>query len=428
MLPLLLDSALRSLVLGAAVWALLKLARLCDTRTETAIWTAVLIAALAMPLLSHHIPGLVLNLPWSGSAPPSSDGALPSAAFPTAGLPAWDARHIEAGLLGIYFVGLILCGLRLAAGLLLTLRLYRRAGAVDAEWSEGRDIRVSAEIQSPVSLAGAILVTVDYRDWSPAKRAAVLAHEEAHIARGDFFVQLAARIHCVLFWFSPFAWWLQSKLAEIAETASDDAAVRRLDDRTAYAEILVEVARCAQRAPLIIAMAKSSFIEQRVDHILSEVPDRHLSPPLRALSLAAIAALAFAVAGARAVVSTPAPTAGRAGPALEARVVRRGQLVATHAGSYTPRREKQVAIGKSNIGAAAAPAALKSPSVARNTDEVTYNPRALLDPVYAARPESVPASVLVHAGKTYYVRANERPVADAGVVYGMDRQVRAAGN
>jgi len=43
MLRLLLDSAMRSLLLGLVVWALLKLARLSDTRTETAIWTAVLL-------------------------------------------------------------------------------------------------------------------------------------------------------------------------------------------------------------------------------------------------------------------------------------------------------------------------------------------------------------------------------------------------
>jgi hypothetical protein len=37
MLPVLLDSAVRSLLLGVVVWLLLKVARVCDTRTDTAV-------------------------------------------------------------------------------------------------------------------------------------------------------------------------------------------------------------------------------------------------------------------------------------------------------------------------------------------------------------------------------------------------------
>ena len=63
MLPVLLDSALRSFFLGLLVLSVLKLARLRDSRTETAIWTSVLIAALSMPVLSRHMPALLLVLP-----------------------------------------------------------------------------------------------------------------------------------------------------------------------------------------------------------------------------------------------------------------------------------------------------------------------------------------------------------------------------
>ena len=46
------QSALRSLFLGALVFAILRRVRLRDLRAETHIWTAVLAAALAMPLLT----------------------------------------------------------------------------------------------------------------------------------------------------------------------------------------------------------------------------------------------------------------------------------------------------------------------------------------------------------------------------------------
>jgi len=49
---------------------------------------------------------------------------------------------------------------------------------------------------------------------------------------------------------------------------------------------------------------------------------------------------------------------------------------------------------------------------------VSYNPRALLDPVYVAPRPYVPASTLVHAGRTFYIRSNEPPVAEVAVADG----------
>jgi beta-lactamase regulating signal transducer with metallopeptidase domain len=421
MLSLLLDSAMRSLLLGLAVWVLLKLARLCDTRTETAIWTAVLIAALSMPVLSHHVPGLVLTVPHLSAARPESVTALRQLAAHQVSLPhdgnfsglalAWLARCGETCLLGTYAVGLFVCLTRIATGLLLTLRLYCRAVPVEAAWAGARNIRVSNELKGPVSIAGAILLPVDCDEWSKAKIDAVLAHEEAHIARADFFVQLAALIHCSLFWFSPFAWWLQSKLAEIAETASDEAAILRLKDRATYAEILVEVSRCAQKTPLIVGMAKGPFIQQRVEHILSEAPRHNLSLPLRVLIVAALTALALAVAGAKTVESSMAPAArvpvvtAVAKPRLP-RASAKYAASSTHAAAVGPARQIREAV---NIGES-------------RGDDVTYNPRALLDPVYTPTPNYIPASTIAHAGKAFYIRSTERAVADVSVADGRDRQ------
>jgi hypothetical protein len=55
----------------------------------------------------------------------------------------------------------------------------------------------------------------------------------------------------------------------------------------------------------------------------------------------------------------------------------------------------------------------EAPNIAQDRDEeVTYDPRALLDPIYAPKPHHAPASTIVHAGKTFYIRSTERPVAD----------------
>jgi hypothetical protein len=383
----------------------------------------VLIAALSMPLLSRHLPGLTLTLPRSAAPAAASMTALESLGAPAASSPEggwhlfrWLALHGGACLTAAYAAGLSVCLARLAAGLVLTLRLHRRARPVRAEWVRGRKIRASTEIKSPVSFAGTILLPADHGEWSTAKREAVLAHEEAHIARGDFYVQLAALIHCALFWFSPFAWWLQSKLSQIAEAASDEAAVLRLNDRVTYAEILVEVSRRAQKAPLMVGIAKSGLIQRRVEHILSEIPKQAPSLPVRMLGVAALAAFAIAVASAKAVFG---PVSAAARP----------PVAAAHAPSATAAKPAEPRPGKGALATAVAVHAVypgaKASSTARGADEHRYDPRALLDPANAPMPRYVPASTVVHAGREFYIRSTERPVADASVTYELDRRTHA---
>ena len=65
MLDLLLESALRSLALGAVVWFGLALLRVRNPRAHMTAWTVVLVASLAMPALMHR---LTVSIP--AAAPP----------------------------------------------------------------------------------------------------------------------------------------------------------------------------------------------------------------------------------------------------------------------------------------------------------------------------------------------------------------------
>jgi beta-lactamase regulating signal transducer with metallopeptidase domain len=410
-MSLLLESALRSLLLGLLVWTLLKLLRMRDTGTETIIWTFVLIVALSMPLLSHYLPRLLVTVPHLAA------GAAPAAARPLSGAvqaaPSllWLARAGQLMLSSIYLLGFVVCLGRLITGLILTLRLYLRAVPVQADWVRGRPIRASAALKGPASLAHTILLPADFTSWSAAKREAVLAHEAAHIARRDFFVQLAASVHCALFWFSPFAWWLQSKLAEIAESASDEAAVRRLNDPLMYAEILVDVARRAGGAPLIVAMAHGPLIQHRIDRILGATATRNLSPPLRVLVVAALTLVALTVASARAAIGADPASATSLRPVH----VTAARTAATTT-SATSARKAAAARRREPVSRAAPPSQIASKVDDRET--VSYNPRALLDPVYVATRPYVPPSTIVHAGQTFYIRSTERPVAEVSVADG----------
>src|SRR6202012_112601 len=157
----------------------------------------------------------------------------------------WLLAHTGLLAWSIYGAVAVLGLARLATGLVLVTRLYRAATPVEATWTEGWSVRISDRIASPRTFGRCILLPADHDTWPVAKRAAVLAHERSHVARGDFFVLLLAALYRALFWFSPFAWWLQSHLSALAERASDDAAIRQIQDRAGYAEILIEVSRHA---------------------------------------------------------------------------------------------------------------------------------------------------------------------------------------
>jgi hypothetical protein len=81
MLDLLLESALRSLALGVAVWLGLVFLRVRNPRAQMTAWTVVLVASLAMPVLMHRltvtIPAAAPTLGVVESLSPRLSGPLP---------------------------------------------------------------------------------------------------------------------------------------------------------------------------------------------------------------------------------------------------------------------------------------------------------------------------------------------------------------
>lgn len=179
-----------------------------------------------------------------------------------------------------FFVG-IAFGRRLlrAAQILCDPQVTNRIGA--RAYTAGLDvIPVAAEsdlISVPVTMGAlrpVILLPADWREWDDAKLDAVVAHEVSHVARRDAFTQRISLLHRAIFWFSPLAWWLDRRLADLAEQASDEAALSCGADRTDYAKTLLGFFEALQAAPgrvwwQGVSMAKAGQAEQRVDRILA---------------------------------------------------------------------------------------------------------------------------------------------------------------
>jgi beta-lactamase regulating signal transducer with metallopeptidase domain len=298
MFALLLESAVRSLVLAIAVCFGLKVFRVRGGQAKRVAWTVVLIAALSMPLLMQW-SAVTLTAPavtpeWITAAPPVVQLARQHVPQNVA-LP--GPRNWSVILFQAYLVVSSALLLRLFVGLGLTLRLVWNAKTVRV--SDDLDVCVSSSLRAPVTFGSRILLPDEWLNWDSTTRLAVLSHERSHVERGDFYIQLLASIHRVIFWFSPLAWWMQARLTELAELESDDAAIVEVADRSKYAEILLELAnRPAPRDVMGIAMARPSTVSRRIERILAETAVRgKLGGTRRAVLILCIFPLIVLMAG-----------------------------------------------------------------------------------------------------------------------------------
>jgi beta-lactamase regulating signal transducer with metallopeptidase domain len=119
-----------------------------------------------------------------------------------------------------------------------------------------------------------IVLPADAGDWPRERLDVVLAHEVAHIARGDWAVQTVAEICKAIYWFNPLFWIACARLRYESERACDDAVMAMGVTSHAYATELLELARSLGRQPRAwlpapAMAARPSNLERRVRAMLN---------------------------------------------------------------------------------------------------------------------------------------------------------------
>ncbi|MGA2536183.1 MAG: M56 family metallopeptidase [Terracidiphilus sp.] len=364
MIPVFIEAALRSILVGLAVAVGLRIFRVRNVFAQKAAWSLVLVSALAMPLLlpfaaqwallpagfnvvlpahpmtlleelqariqakagsesklvppiepiPHSDPSWMQETPAAEQAgAPRADktpsrsarakqGARPqqNAAFIPDDSASSSAQSIAYNTdrmqeaqspaskqitvspivlaLILYFGIAALFLVRIALGLLITIRLWRTATPVAAHelpydavpLQIPASIRASSKIGSPLTIGSAILLPADFETWDSEKLRIVLAHERSHVRQGDFYLQFLASLYAALVWFSPLGWWLKHELAELAEAISDRAATEEAATRTSYAQILLEFAAAPRRMSIGVAMARPGSLSRRIERLLND--------------------------------------------------------------------------------------------------------------------------------------------------------------
>ncbi|HWE40033.1 MAG TPA: M56 family metallopeptidase [Isosphaeraceae bacterium] len=106
-----------------------------------------------------------------------------------------------------------------------------------------------------------VLLPRDWRHWLEAERRVVLAHELAHIRRGDFGAALLAQASLALSFYQPLAHWFAGRLRLEQELAADDLGATLSGGRVAYLTTLAGLALRQDARPA--AWPARSFLPTR---------------------------------------------------------------------------------------------------------------------------------------------------------------------
>lgn len=255
MLPIV-ETTVRSILLGMAVAVALAIFRVRSPHLQKSAWTAVLIAALIMPVLMRthgpviQPPGYVLNL-TSGAVGPAVSSSM------------------RPGTAALYGVVMLLMLTRYAFSLVRLILIRHRAHRLIEPWAGDLDVRVTPALRGPATFGATILLPEAHVRWSVDKREAVLAHERAHVLAHDCQRLWLANLYKCLFWLNPLAWWLERRIAALAEETSDAAALQVVRDAPAYAEILLEFAAGGGVTSAVATGMGSPRVGARIDRIIA---------------------------------------------------------------------------------------------------------------------------------------------------------------
>ena len=182
--------------------------------------------------------------------------AIPLNTEATPALTAWTRLQIIGA---VFAIGLVMGLIRLLGGLwsirhfvqisrpLKTSKLLEEIDVLRAELGchspvevrECRHLATAATVgwRNPV-----ILLSDTWREWSSPQLRSVLAHEIAHITRGDYLAGIAAQLGVVLHFYHPLVHWLVGRFRLEQELAADELAARVVGGSRAYLNAIGELA------------------------------------------------------------------------------------------------------------------------------------------------------------------------------------------
>jgi len=330
----------------AALWwvALLRLLVPVELPSPVSVYAGL---EQAEAVVAQAVPG-ELPVPH----PVESDAPVPAAASS----PAPAAKSSPSPWKAVYLTG----ALAVAVWFLLTWarhwELLRRAvpvgGTTLAAWRcahPGVAVKVCPGVDAPMAcgLLRPVILFPENTDWNQdISLSCALAHEFAHIRRGDLWCKALLSAALSLHWYNPLVWLMARHLGRDLELACDEAVLRRLgqDRRRDYALALLSWAE-ARNGLSTLCRFNQPELKERIEAIMK----------LKKTSWAVILAAALLVAVVSVVFATSAaPPENSVSPSGTSPV--QGMPLPDPASSPEPSAPSAAASGRVDSFTAAAPA------------------------------------------------------------------------
>ena len=227
-----------------AAWALVPLAML-----------AVLLPAAQSPMLV--VPVIAMQVPGNVLAGTGAVRAMPD-------LATWAVIAVACGAFA--------CALRL---FVQQHRFIRDLGSLT---DRGDGVLVAQAYEGLPAVVGAwrpriVLPAAAMHRYSAAERDLMLAHERAHIARGDLVANAAVAALRCLFWFNPLVHFAARHFRHDQELACDQQVVHRHPDaRRAYGEAMLKAQLARGVLPLGCHWGQTHPLKERIEMLKQPLP------------------------------------------------------------------------------------------------------------------------------------------------------------
>jgi TonB family protein len=291
---------------GAAIWAVTALV-LTTLRRQTAqaryaaacLGLAAMVAAPAISAVGywrqdHPVsPATAMSTSTLEAASAAAAGSRRDASASPAPAPrAFSREWLEPWLPFVmigWSAGALLLALHLLYGWARVRQIQRTATSVTSHYAQDMMRRMAArigvtqrlrlvesalvEVPSVIGFVRpAIIVPVSVlANLPPAQLEAILAHELAHIRRGDYLMNLLQCVVEVLLFYHPAVWWVSKQIRVEREHCCDDVAAA-LSDRVEYAHALVSLETLRAEIPALAMGATGGDLLGRIRRLVDPAP------------------------------------------------------------------------------------------------------------------------------------------------------------
>ncbi|MCW5964256.1 MAG: M56 family metallopeptidase [Bryobacterales bacterium] len=283
---LLVSCAWKAALVVALGAALLRMGRSASAAERHAVWAAVIVALLALPVLSVLWSRVPLALAGEGSV--AQQALMMADGYLMVTVLAGNGDSAVAGMRWVWMIwmlGVVATLVRLLLGYAFAYRYLRGSKplVIGESWWRGRaPILVSPTAPVPMAvgiLRPTVVLPSTAVRWDAQLLRRVLIHEAEHIRRKDPLWKLLASVTASLYWFHPLVWVVMREFATERELACDDAVLAAGGKPSQYASDLVEFAKKSMAWSVratVIPMASPTRLELRIEAILNESKPRQV--------------------------------------------------------------------------------------------------------------------------------------------------------